>query len=338
MPGRLSTPESSELFSQALALQSAGELGKARVAYEHVLKSEPHNTNALNNLGILLNSQGESAQALALFDQLVQVAPQEARSHVHRGVVLKSLGRMGDAIDAYQVALKHDASSHTAHNNLGNLYYGQGHFAPALTHFEAACNLQPASPEYRFMLGKCLLELQHMERAQAELELVLRQKPSDSDTWGTLARLWSERHRMPEALHCFERGLLVRSDYAGLIYNRGLARLLAGDLVGGFADYERRFDVPDFPSKRLKSTKPLWQGEPLPTQTLLIHAEQGLGDTLQFLRYIGLAAPRCMRVLLLIQESLTPLAVLPANVELVHEGARTPQFDVVCPLCPAPMR
>jgi Tfp pilus assembly protein PilF len=301
MPGRLSTPESSELFSQALALQSAGELGKARVAYEHVLKSEPHNTNALNNLGILLNSQGESAQALALFDQLVQVAPQEARSHVHRGVVLKSLGRMGDAIDAYQVALKHDASSHTAHNNLGNLYYGQGHFAPALTHFEAACNLQPASPEYRFMLGKCLLELQHMERAQAELELVLRQKPSDSDTWGTLARLWSERHRMPEALHCFERGLLVRSDYAGLIYNRGLARLLAGDLVGGFADYERRFDVPDFPSKRLKSTKPLWQGEPLPTQTLLIHAEQGLGDTLQFLRYIGLAAPRCMRVLLLIQ-------------------------------------
>jgi len=141
---------------------------------------------------------------------------------------------------------------------------------------------------------------------------------------------------MPEALARFERGIAVRPDYAGLIYNRGLARLLAGDLPGGFADYERRFDVPDFPSKRLQTPKPLWQGQPLPDQTLLIHAEQGLGDTLQFLRYIDLAAKRALRVLLLIQESLTSLTVLPANVELVHEGARTPHFDVVCPLLSLP--
>ncbi|OYQ43564.1 hypothetical protein CHU94_00005, partial [Rhodoferax sp. TH121] len=138
------------------------------------------------------------------------------------------------------------------------------------------------------------------------------------------------------ALRCFERGLQARPDYAGLIYNRGLARLLAGDLAGGFADYERRFDVPDFPSKRLKSTKPLWNGQPLPTQTLLVHAEQGLGDTLQFLRYIDLLASQCLRVLLLIQESLTPLVVLPPNVELVHEGARTPAYDFLCPLLSVP--
>ncbi len=337
MPERqLPHNDSTELFSQALAHQSAGRAVAAREAYEQVLAAHPGHANALNNLGILLNGQGLHAEALALFDQLVVAAPQEARSHANRGVALKGLGRFADAAQSYQSALAIDPRFDTAQNNLGNLYYSQGHFAQARAHFEGACTQQPTNTEYRFMLAKCLLELQQMARAQAELELVLRHKPTDADAWGTLARLWSERHCMPEALQCFERGLAVRPDYAGLIYNRGLARLLAGDLSGGFADYERRFDVPDFPSKRIKTTKPLWQGQPLPTQTLLIHAEQGLGDTLQFLRYISLAASRVLRVQLLIQESLTSLAVLPTNVELVHEGARTPHFDCVCPLLSLP--
>ncbi|OGO98857.1 MAG: hypothetical protein A3E00_00600 [Curvibacter sp. RIFCSPHIGHO2_12_FULL_63_18] len=308
----------------------------ARASYEAVLAEAPQDTNALNNLGVLLNSSGHYPEALERFDQQVALAPQDPRAHANRGVALKALARSDDAIAAYEAALACDKQFHTAHNNLGNLFYGQGDFARALPHFETAAALQPLADEYRFMLAKCLLELQRMERAEAELRLVLRHNPTDADAWGTLARLWTERHCMPEALQCFERGLEARPDYAGLIYNRGLARLLAGDLAGGFADYERRFDVPDFPSKRLKTTKPLWNGQPLPTQTLLVHAEQGLGDTLQFLRYIDLLASRCLRVLLLIQESLTPLVVLPPNVELVHEGSRPPAYDWVCPLLSVP--
>ena len=336
MAGRQPKQESNELFSRALSLQSAGLGDAARQAYEELLHQDPRHTNALNNLGILFNGAGQPAKALQLFDRLVVQTPGEARAHANRGVALKALGRNTEARDAYHAALAADADFHSAHNNLGNLFYSEGAFGEALTHFEMACVQQPQLTEYRFMLAKCLLELQQMERARGELTLVLRAKPDDADAWGTLAKLWTERHCMPEALACFEQGIAVSPDYAGLIYNRGLARLLAGDLPGGFADYERRFDVPDFPSKRLQSPKPLWQGQPLPEQTLLIHAEQGLGDTLQFLRYIDLAAKRALRVLLLIQESLTSLAILPANVELVHEGARTPHFDVVCPLLSLP--
>ena len=336
MAGRQSKQEIDALFAQALSLQSAGLGDAARQAYAEVLEEAPQHANALNNLGILHNSAGEQTQALALFDRLVAVAPQDARAHANRGVALKALGRTTEAAQAYAAALAADPQFHSAHGNLGNLLYGLGDYARALEHFEAAGRLQPQTTEYRFMQAKCLLELQHMPRAQAELEGVLRTRPDDADAWGTLARLWSERHRMPESLACFERGIAVRQDYAGLIYNRGLARLLAGDLPGGFADYERRFDVPDFPSKRLQTSKPLWQGQPLPDQTLLIHAEQGLGDTLQFLRYLALLPSPIKRVLLLIQESLTSLAVLPSNVELLHEGDRTPHFDVVCPLLSLP--
>ncbi|WP_296510442.1 tetratricopeptide repeat protein [Rhodoferax sp.] len=336
MAGRQAQQDTDALFSQALSLQSAGRGDAAREVYGELLALEPLHANALNNLGILHNSAGEHQEALALFERLVQAAPGDARAHANRGVALKALEQWAAAEEAYLAALKVDPHFHSAHNNLGNLHYARRDFSKALAHFETACTQQPRHTDYRFMLAKCLLELQQMARARAELELVLRTEPAHADAWGTLARCFGEQYRMPEALACFERGIAVRPDYAGLIYNRGLARLLAGDLPGGFADYERRFDVPDFPSKRLVTTKPLWQGQPLPGQTLLIHAEQGLGDTLQFLRYISLLPSPILRVLLLIQESLTSLPVLPAHVELVHEGAPTPHFDVVCPLLSLP--
>ena len=336
MAGRQSKQDTDALFAQALSLQSAGRGDAAREAYSAVLALEPEHANALNNLGILHNSAGQHEEALALFERLVQATPHDARAHANRGVALKALSQWEAAEKAYHAALKADPAFHSAHNNLGNLHYARGDFEKSLTHFEAACAQQARNPDYRFMLAKCLLELRQMARARAELEQVLRAVPGHADAWGTLARWQGERHCMPEALACFERGIAVRPDYAGLIYNRGLARLLAGDLPGGFADYERRFDVPDFPSKRLQTPKPLWQGQPLPDQTLLIHAEQGLGDTLQFLRYIALLPNPIKRVLLLIQESLTSLPVLPAHVELVHEGAPTPHFDVVCPLLSLP--
>ncbi|MDZ7890145.1 MAG: tetratricopeptide repeat protein [Rhodoferax sp.] len=336
MAGRQSKQDTDALFAQALSLQSAGHGDAARESYRAILAQEPAHANALNNLGILHNSAGDHQTALALFDRLVQAQPQDARAHANRGVALKALARWDAAEQAYLAALAADPTFHSAHNNLGNLYYGSGRYDKATTHFEAASIQQRGSSDYRFMLAKSLLEQRQMPRARAELEQVLRAEPAHADAWGTLARWHGEQHCMPEALACFERGIAVRPDYAGLIYNRGLARLLAGDLPGGFADYERRFDVPDFPSKRLQTSKPLWQGQPLPDQTLLIHAEQGLGDTLQFLRYIDLLPMPIKRVLLLIQESLTSLPVLPAHVELVHEGAPPPHFDVVCPLLSLP--
>jgi tetratricopeptide (TPR) repeat protein/ADP-heptose:LPS heptosyltransferase len=337
MTGRQARAEDApSIIEQALHHQRAGRLEQACVLYAQALQANPQLLDALNNWGVLLNSMGRHAEALAVFERQVAQAPDHARSHANCGVALRALGRLDDALKAYQAAIRCDAKFHPAYNNLGNLLYTQGQFADALQQFETACRLSPEALDYRFMLAKCLLELQQIERAQAELQVVLASKPDDADAWGTLARLWSERHAMPEALHCFERGLEVRPDYAGLRYNRGLARLLAGDLVGGFADYEYRFDVPDFPSKRIKSSKPIWAGEDISGKTLLIHAEQGLGDTLQFLRYIPRLPPSIGRVLLLIQETLTELVVLPDKVQLVHEGQKLPDYDLVCPLLSLP--
>ncbi|MDT8992899.1 tetratricopeptide repeat protein [Curvibacter sp. APW13] len=333
---RQTRTDTTDSFAQALALQNAGDLLAARSAYEAVLAREPDHPHALNNLGVLLNAQGAHADALTRFDAQLALAPDNARAHANRGVALKNLGRQEEAVDAYRQALQHDPQFAAAHNNLGNLLYGTGQYAQACVHFDRACALEPNAVDYRFMLAKCLLELQLHARAQAELELIVRQQPAHADAWGTLARVWCERHCLPEAMACFEQGLKAKPDYAGLIYNRGLARLLAGDMAGGYADYERRFDVPDFPSKRIKTTKPLWDGSVQHGKTLLVHAEQGLGDTLQYLRHIALLPAYFERVLLLIQEPLTSLVELPKGVELLHEGSRPPPYDMVAPLLSIP--
>jgi tetratricopeptide (TPR) repeat protein len=328
-----------ETFASALSCQQRGEIVRAERDYRALLVQDPGHADALNNLGVLLNGAGRNVEALECFSSLAFIEAKSPRAEANLGATLRALGRRDEALAAYRRALAISPSYTVAHGNLGNLLYEMEQYPKAVEHFAQAAQLSPTSAEYRFMLAKALLECQRHERAAAELASVIVQEPAHADAWGTFARVWAERHRMAEALLCFERGLEAKPDYAGLMYNRGLARLLAGDLPGGFADYERRFDVPDFPSKRLKVKQPLWNGQPLPNHTLLLHAEQGLGDTLQFLRYLPEAAKRVQHALLLIQETLTPLlaaGTLPDNVVLLHEGQPLPHFDVVCPLLSLP--
>lgn len=323
-------------FAEALAAHQRGARPAAEEGYRRVLEHQADFADAWNNLGVLLNESGRHDEALACFRRLAELEPAKPRSHANLGVALRALGRSDDAKASYLEAVKLDPAFHSAQNNLGNLHYAAGEYADALRCFDAAARLAPAMPEYRFMLAKSLLECRRPDRAEAELRFVLQCEPTHADAWGILGRVWSERHCLKEALDCFDRGLAVRPAYDGLRYNRGLVRLLDGDLAGGFADYERRFEVTDFPSKRLAVAQPLWDGRELPEETLLLHAEQGLGDTLQFLRYLPEVARQVRRVLLLIQETLTPLAQLPANVELLHEGDKLPAFDRVCPLLSLP--
>ena len=323
-------------FETALAHHREGRLLEAEQGYRQVIAQAPDHADAHNNLGVLLNGQNKPAAALACFERLAEIEPNLPRAHANRGVALKTLGRLEDAEAAYRQAIALAPDFHAAHNNLGNLLYNRGAYAEAQQAFEAACTLLPNAVDYRFMLAKTLIETQRPDRAEAELRRVLAQDSDHADAWGTLARVWGERHCPVEAQACFDAGLRAQPHYAGLRYNRGLARLLAGDLRGGFADYENRFDVPDFPAKRIPSQKPLWDGTHKPNQTLLLHAEQGLGDTLQMLRYVPEAAARVGKVLLLIQAPIKPVVNLPENVVLLREGEAYPSYDCLCPLLSLP--
>jgi len=321
-----------------VALHQSGQLVAAEAAYRAVLAAEPAQGDAWNNLGLLLHATGKSDEALTCLQQATRLQPENPRAWGNLGVVLKKLGQLDAAADAQRQALRIAPDFAAAHNNLGNLLHAAGDIAAAKPHFAAACRLEPGGFEHQFMLGKCLLEERDFEGALAALHKAHRIAPDNADCLGTIARVWLDQLRLPEALAAYDEGMACRPDYDPLRYNRGLARLVNGDLLGGFADYESRWQVPDFPSKRLVTEKPDWDGQAMPQGTLLLHAEQGLGDTLQMLRYLPQVAAKFAKVWLLIQAPLRGLVQLPANVSLLADGQKFPPYDVVCPLLSLPHR
>ncbi|MDP1527333.1 MAG: tetratricopeptide repeat protein [Rhodocyclaceae bacterium] len=330
------------VFSAALEKQQADDAAAAEPLYRQVLEHDPGFADAWNNLGVLLQRAGRGEEAVDCFDRLVALEPGVARGHANRGVALKTLGRSDEAITAYQRSLAIEPDNDGAHGNLGNLLFDRRRYAEALTHYASAVRLQPAHAGYRLMLGKTLLELGHPAAAEAEFHATLAREATPTvkaDAWGLLARIWSERHCPAEAIDCFDHGLALQPDYPAVIYNRGLARLLAGDLTGGFADYEHRFDVLGFPGRRMAETHPLWRGEVLPGKTLFLHSEQGAGDSVQFLRYLPQVATRIGpegRIVFAVQSGLETLIPKHPQITVVTTGAVMPKVEAVCPLLSLP--
>lgn len=314
----------------------------AETLYRQLLTDFPDYVDAWNNLGVLLQRENRSEDALVCLDRVVLLQPEVARSHLNRGVILKALGRNAEAIEAYRRALELAPNDDGAHGNLGNLLFDQKQYAEAIPHYAQACRLEPRHAGYRLMHAKALLEAGRPEEAEAGFNAVLALE-SDvtrrADAWGLLARIWSERHCLAEAIACFDRGSSEKPNYPALIYNRGLAKLLAGDLIGGFKDYERRFEVPGFPGRRMAETHPIWMGESLPGKTLFLHAEQGLGDTVQFIRYLPQVVARAgpaAKIIVAVQAPLRNIFRVPEGVQLVTSGDPMPKIDAVCPLLSLP--
>lgn len=327
----------------ALAAQKVGDGKTAEAGYRQLLAAHPDYVDAWNNLGVLLQRDGRGTDALECFDRLVALEPSGARGQANRGVVLKALGRNEEAIAAYRASLASEPDNDSAHGNLGNLLFDLKRFSEALPHYAAAARMQPRHAGYRLMHAKTLLECGRSVEAEAEFHAMLALDDTSemlqADAWGLLARIWSERHCLAEAISCFDRGLAIKPDYPALRYNRGLAKLLAGDWQGGFTDYEQRFDVPGFPARRMGESHPLWQGEAIPGKTLFLHAEQGIGDTVQFARYLPAVLERIgpdAQVVFAVQPGLIDLITVPERVRMLTHGAAMPKVDVVCPLLSLP--
>jgi hypothetical protein len=213
---------------------------------------------------------------------------------------LRAQGRLEEAVARYQRALELSPDHPEAHNNLGVALVDLGRPEEAITHHKKALAREPGSAELRYNLG------------------------------GALQR----QGLYAEALACYERALALKPDHAKAHLNRSLALLLTGELDDGWREYEWRFAVNVYDRK---FDRPLWSGEPLAGASILIHAEQGFGDTLQFVRYIPAVAERGGRVVLEVPASLVRLARTVAGAsEVVVAGDPLPPFDCHCPLLSLP--
>jgi hypothetical protein len=244
-----------------------------------------------------------NAEAEALYRQHLERYPRDAMAHVHHGIALRRLGRLEEAASAYGEALRLDPANAMAHNNLGNLQATAGDNAAAVVSFRAA----------------------------------LERNPNLVEAYNNLGSALTQAVRPTEAFAAFRNAIALRADYPDPHFNLGVALLLSGQLAEGWREYEWRWRVPAFERAVRRFPQRQWSGEALSGARLLLHAEQGLGDTLQFCRYVPLIAADTA-IILEVQKPLTRLmASLPGGARIVVAGETLPEFDVHCPLMSLPM-
>ena len=294
-------PEAIELRNNlGTALQDVGRLDEAIDCYREALALRPEVVETLVNLGSALRAAGELEAAQACYEQALALRPNHLESHIGLAVVLRDRGQLEEAATQNKRALALVPDHPEAHNNLGIVLVDLGRTEEAIIHYERALALQPDRAETHYNLGIAV----------------------------------GRQGKYAEALACYARALTFRPDYAQAHFNRGLALLLTGQLEEGWPEYEWRFAVARYDRE---FDRALWSGEPLEGRIVLIHAEQGLGDTLQFVRYVSAVAERGGRVVLEVPPSLVRLArTVTGASQVIAAGDPLPAFDCHCPLLSLP--
>ncbi|BCB26929.1 hypothetical protein SKTS_18150 [Sulfurimicrobium lacus] len=225
-----------------------------------------------------------------------------------------------------------------AHGNLGVIFRYQGRLGESERHLRQALKSRPDYPEALNNLGAVLLDTGHLAEAEKCLRRAHALRPGYASAWNNLGNVLKAGNRIVKARHAYSEAIKIAPDYAEAHWNRALVYLLQGDFNNGWREYEWRLRRPDTRHLYPDFSTPAWQGENLGGRTILLYAEQGMGDTLQFVRFAPLVAARGGRVVLRCQPLLKRLLQSVAGVDaVVAEGEPLPHFDVHCALLSLPL-
>ena len=349
------------------------EFSEAHRLLSRAVAVEPNSIPGLSSLAGVLLALGRAEDALAMCERILHLQPDDAEAHYHRGLLLARLGRPAEALDAYGRALRAKPDFAAALVNRGNLLTQLGRGAEAVADFDRVITLDPRHAEAHNNRGLALAELDRREDALASYDRALALKPDYAEAHNNRGLLLQSLNRHAEALAAYDRAQALRSDYADACNNRGLAlhelhryaealasygqalalqpefaeahfnrsltRLALGDLGPGWVDYEWRWKTRKSTAPWRDFPQPLWLGrEPLAGRTILLHAEQGFGDTIHFARYVPLVAALGAVVVVETQPALKGLmARLDGVSAVVERGAELPAFDCHCPLGSLPL-
>src|SRR5215475_9010003 len=310
-----------------------GKAGAACSHFEQALKLDPASAPAMSNLGMALAALNRDQEALAILDKAVALMPGSVEATSNRGNVLMKLNRPNEALAAFDAALALAPGFPGARANRGNALAALGRFEEALAQYDAVLAALPTHAETYLNRGSALMGLSRASEAIAAFDRALALRPDYVRAHigrGAARQALNQQH---EALADFERAIALDKSNADAHHNAALAHLTLGDYRRGFEQYEWRWQRSGMPARRRSFGKPLWLGEyPLARKRILIAAEQGLGDCVQFARYVPLLARTGATVVL---EAPPPLCSLFARLEgvttVVARGDALTDFDVYCP-------
>lgn len=280
---------------------------------------------------------GQTEQAYDTFLRLHDLCPDDADTLNDLGVICRALGRYQDAEQYYRQAIEHDPKLAVANANLGNVLELQNRMEAAEEALRAALTLKPGDSDFAYNLAAVLSKQERSDEAIPLLETITEAAPERWDAWTNLGVARLDCGDLTGAEAALRKALEVNPDNPEAHYNLAWLLLLSDRHIEGWRELEWRWQLEDFSSSRRGFDCPQWAGDPLGNKTLLLHAEQGFGDTLQFCRFAAHIPKQGGRVTLECQPALVSLLGQITGIdEIVSAGSTLPPADVHAPLLSLP--
>jgi Flp pilus assembly protein TadD len=318
-----------------VALGQAGRPAEAALSFRQALRLRPQAADTCNNLGLAYLGQNLGAEAEAVFRQGLAVTPRSADLQNHLGVALERQGRTAEAASSYRQALRLRPDWADAHSNLGNALRLLGRVDESLERLREAVRLNPRSAIIQHNLGLTLLRVGKLDEAITAFERTLEQDPQHRDARMNLAVTLGDLDRVDEAITQLRELVRLHPDHPEGYKALALQLLTAGQCPEGWATYEWRWKCAK--AGRRGRPSPAWDGSALAGRTILLRCEQGLGDTLQFVRFGYAVQQRGGRVILECQPPLVALLRTCPGIDQVVPGDKPlPPNDVQAGLLSLP--
>ena len=326
------------IFQHAVEFHTAGSLEEAGALFEAILEHNPAHFPTLHRLAAIRRQQGRLEESLALLTRAIQANP--ASADLENGIAntLHSLGRDAEAVHHCRRAICLRANFPQAQFNLGACLRSLGRFEEAAAAYREAIEIQPQYAEAHSNLGTVLARLNRPAEAIASFSAALAADPHARLAYSNIGLALTSMNRQEEAIPFFERAREADPQAIQPVFNQSLALLEIGDFRRGLPGYETRWQVAEIHMQLPEYSQPRWRGEELAGKTILLQAEQGLGDTILFARYAPALAARGATVLFIAPRSLAPLLrAIPGVSQVLSSGDALPHFDCWSPLGSLPL-
>jgi len=322
-------------FENAYQYYQQNNLVEAERICRLILAEKPQDFQVLHLLAVLEHLAGRNDMAIQLLNQVINLDPNYSQAYSNLGNILKNEDRLEEAIAHYQKAIELEPNNSSNYSNLGFIFFQKSQIESAIANYQKSLSLDPSNPKINFNLGVAWQNKEDLSKAITYYQKVINLEPDYTQAYNNLGFIFQEQGNLTVGISYYQKAVELEPDAPEPHLNLSLALLLIGDFKSGFQEYNWRWQA----DKSLSLIQPekLWDGSNLGAQIILLHTEQGYGDTIQFIRYLPLVKQQGGRIILSCHKPLVRLLEkIPGIEQCLDIKVNFIGFDVHAPLLELP--
>ena len=322
--------------NRGIVLRNIKRFQEAIESYDRAILLNPNYVDAYSNRGNVLRDMKRYEEALESYDKAIFLNPNYVDAHFNRGNVLRDMKRYEEALESYDRAIFLNPRHLNAHSNRGIVLRDMKRYKEALESHDRAIFINPNYINAHANRGNILRDMKRYEEALESYDRAILINPNYVNAHSNRGIVLRDMKRYEEALESYNRAILINPEYVDAKYNKSFMLLEKGEFDEGFQLYEHRWEHHQIP---IRFNQAPWLGDKsIEGKTILIHSEQGLGDTIQFCRYLKMVSALGAYVIFEVEPVLFPLLKQLNGVnEFIQKGESLPEFDYHCPLLTLPL-